>query len=251
MCVKIFNLLNTLGCAKITLRSNQATISLSSNNHFSVNSVRLFTVCTVCTVYNCTTESQDIPGEHGCVTSLRYFCLPAVSPISEGEVVFGAGEEQHVGEGGDHGEKVEDGEREQHRVEECVDLCTARTRIDQLSVLPETGLTETETGERWPAWRRRRLGAVRGVESDQVQQVGDGADQGEEGGDEGDEETEENTGCLDRKDACMMFRAWVVIPTATDKYQPSPPGQEDQDATVQGPVTTAVDVVLDRQLPDS
>ena len=29
-----------------------------------------------------------------------------------------------------------------------------------------------------------------GVESDEVQHVGDGADQGEEGGDEGDEKTE-------------------------------------------------------------
>lgn len=90
-----------------------------------------------------------------------------------------------------------------------------------------------------------------GVEGDQVQQVGDGADQGEERGDEGDEETEENTGCLDREDAGVMFRARVVIPTAADQHQPTPPGQEDQDTAIQGPVSTAVDVVLDGQLPDS
>ena len=69
-------------------------------------------------------------------------------------------------------------------MEECVDLCTAGAGIDKLSLLPQTGFTEAEAGERRPAWRGRRLGAVGVVECDQVEQVGDGADQGEEGGDE-------------------------------------------------------------------
>ena len=100
------------------------------------------------------------------------------------------GEEHHVGEGGDHGQEVDDCEGEKHGVEECVDLCTACTRIDQLSLLPETRLTETEAGQRRPPWRRRRLGAVGGVEGDEVQHVGDGADEGEDGRDKGDEQTE-------------------------------------------------------------
>lgn len=60
--------------------------------------------------------------------------------------MLGAGEEQHVGEGADHGEQVEDGEGEEQWVEECVDLSAAGARIDKLSLLPQTGLTEAETG---------------------------------------------------------------------------------------------------------
>ena len=72
-----------------------------------------------------------------------------------------------------------------------------------------------------------------GVEGDEVQHVGDGADQGEEGGDEGDEKTEKlkdnderavfasytyNTVCLDREDTDVMLRARIVIPTAGNQY---------------------------------
>ena len=63
-------------------------------------------------------------------------------------------------------------------MEECVDLCTAVARIDQLSILPQTRLTETQAGHRGPPWGRGRLGTVGGVEGDEVQHVGDGADQG-------------------------------------------------------------------------
>jgi len=59
---------------------------------------------------------------------------------------------------------------------------------------------------------------VGGVESDEVQHVGDGADQGEEGGDEGDEKTEKNTVCLDREDTDVMLRARIVVPTAGKQY---------------------------------
>ena len=76
-------------------------------------------------------------------------------------------------------------------MEECVDLCTAGARIDKLSLLPKTGFTKTKAGQRRPAWRWRRLGAVGRVEGDEVEKMGDGADESEEGGDEGDEKTEE------------------------------------------------------------
>ena len=118
--------------------------------------------------------------------------------------MLGPGEEHHVGEGGDHGQEVDDCEGEKHGVEECVDLCTACTRIDQLSLLPETRLTEAEAGQRRPPWRRRRLGAVGGVEGDEVQHVGDGADEGEDGRDEGDEKTEKLEDD-DEYESCTMY----------------------------------------------
>jgi len=152
------------------------------------------------------------------MTSISKVFLLTVAPVSEGGVVLGPGEEHHVGEGGDHGQEVDDCEGEKHGVEECVDLCTACTRIDQLSLLPETRLTEAEAGQRRPPWRRRRLGAVGGVEGDEVQHVGDGADEGEDGRDEGDEKTEKNTACLDREDTDVMLGARIVIPTAGDQH---------------------------------
>ena len=76
------------------------------------------------------------------------------------------------------------------------------------------------------------------VEGDEVEKMGDGADESEEGRGKGDEKTEElenndencpdegaythNTGGLDWKDAGMVFRARVVIPTAADKHQATP-----------------------------
>ena len=48
----------------------------------------------------------------------------------------------------------------------------------------------------------------------------------------------------------MMFRARVVIPTAADQHQATPAWQKDQDTTVQGPVTSAIEVLLYGELPD-
>lgn len=50
--------------------------------------------------------------------------------------MFGAGKKHHVGEGRDHGEQVDDGEGEEHGMEECVDLRATRAGIDKLSLLP-------------------------------------------------------------------------------------------------------------------
>jgi len=63
---------------------------------------------------------------------------------------------------------------------------------------------------------------VGGVEGDEVEKVGDGADECEEGGDEGDEKTEKNTGCLDWKDTGMVLGARVVVPAATYQHQTTP-----------------------------
>ena len=59
-----------------------------------------------------------------------------------------------------------------------------------------------------------------------------------------------NTGGLDGQDTGMMFRARVVIPTAADQHQATPSWEKDQDTTVQGPVTSAIEVLLDGELPD-
>ena len=50
--------------------------------------------------------------------------------MPECNIMLGAGQEHHEGEGGHHGQQVDDGEGEEHGVEECVDLCTAVARID-------------------------------------------------------------------------------------------------------------------------
>ena len=80
--------------------------------------------------------SQNVPWKHGSMACISYVCLPTVAPVFEGDVVLGPGQEHHVGEGGDHGQQVDDCEGDKHWVKECVNLCTACTRIDQLSLLP-------------------------------------------------------------------------------------------------------------------
>ena len=58
-------------------------------------------------------------------------------PVPEGDVVFGAGEEEHEGEGGDGGEGVDDDEGEEERGLDVEEVRAGGAGVDQLPLLPE------------------------------------------------------------------------------------------------------------------
>lgn len=65
--------------------------------------------------------------------------LPVLPPLPEGEVVRGAGEEEHEGEAGDAGEQVAQREGEEKRGKQGVHLRTCKAWIEQVTLLPEGG----------------------------------------------------------------------------------------------------------------
>ena len=142
-------------------------------------------------------ESQSVLSPHRlplphCVGQLRLLDAP---PVSEGDVVLGAGQEDHEGEGGHCAEDVDDGEGEEEGGLDCQEVRTGGAGVDELPLLPQGGLAETEAGLGWPGGRGgHRGGAVRRAEGHQVEAVGDGGHEAEHGGHQGHQQAEQLTG---------------------------------------------------------
>ena len=101
-------------------------------------------------------------------------------PVPEGDVVLGAGEEDHEGEGGDGGEAVDDDEGEEEGRLDGEEVGAGGPGVDQLPLLPQLGPAETEAGLGWPGWRGLERGGAGGrAQGGQVEAVGDGGHQAE------------------------------------------------------------------------
>ena len=70
-------------------------------------------------------------------SSHSLLCLLDPPPVPEGDVVLGAGEEDHEGEGGDGTEGVEEGEGEEEGRLYGEDVRAGGAGVDELSLLPE------------------------------------------------------------------------------------------------------------------
>ena len=101
-------------------------------------------------------------------------------PVPEGDVVFGAGEEEHEGEGGDGAEAVDDDEGEEEGGLDVEQVRAGGAGVDELALLPQLGPAETEAGLGRPAGRGLEGGRAGGrAQGDQVEAVGDGGHQAE------------------------------------------------------------------------
>ena len=135
-------------------------------------------------------RSPDIP-----LWCLR---LPDASPVTESDIVLGAGQEHHVGEAADEAHHVEDDEADQQRRLGAGQLVTAEARVHELSPPPQPGVGEAEAGLGGPGGGATQgRGAGGGGQGDQVQRVADGGHEAEHTGHEADPQADQDAGGVD------------------------------------------------------
>ena len=105
--------------------------------------------------------------------------------------MFGAGEEDHEGEGGDGGEAVDEDEGEEEGRLDVEEVGAGGAGVDELPLLPQLRAAETEAGLGRPGGRGLERGRAGGRgQRHQVEAVGDGGHQAEHGGDQGHQQAE-------------------------------------------------------------
>ena len=109
-----------------------------------------------------------------------HLCVLNAPPVPEGDVVLGAGEEDHEGEGGDGSEAVDDDEGYKEGRLDVEEVRAGGAGVDELPLLPQLRAAETEAGLGRPGGRGLERGGAGGLtEGHQVEAVGDGGHQAE------------------------------------------------------------------------
>ena len=82
-------------------------------------------------------ESQSVLSPRPLPHSVCQLGLLDAPPVSEGDVVLGAGQEDHEGEGGHCAEDVDDGEGEEEGGLDGQEVRTGGAGVDELPLLPQ------------------------------------------------------------------------------------------------------------------